>query len=90
MDLRKHDREHCTNRKVPCRNHPLGCAVMVRMKDRALHEHVDNERAVRTALYMSGHGAHLSVQEDDLPCPWTAEVGDWGRGCGMGCCCCVV
>lgn len=74
MYLRKHERELCGNRRVHCRNHALGCGVMVRMKDRALHEQVDGSKAVRSALYLPSHGAHLAVKEDDLPCPWTAEV----------------
>ncbi len=78
MYLRKHERELCGNRRVHCRNHALGCGVMVRMKDRALHEHVDGSKAVRSALYLPSHGAHLAVKEDDLPCPWTAEVSRCG------------
>jgi len=74
MYLRKHERELCGNRRVHCRNHALGCGVMVRMKDRALHEYVDGNKAVRTALYLPSHGAHLAIGEDDLVCPWTAEV----------------
>lgn len=74
MDLKKHERELCVNRRVPCRNHPLGCPVMVRLKDRALHERVDGIKAVRPALYLPGHGAHLALGEGDLCCPWTAEV----------------
>lgn len=72
--LRKHERELCSNRRVRCRNHALGCGVMVRLKDRAQHERVDTSKAVRSALYLPGHGAHLAVGEDDVPCPWTAEV----------------
>lgn len=74
MYLRKHERELCGNRRVRCRNHALGCGVMVRLKDRALHEHVDGNKAVRSALYLPSHGAHLAIGEDDQPCPWTAEV----------------
>ena len=74
MSLRKHERELCVNRRVHCRNHPLGCNVMVRLKDRALHEQVDDSKALRSALFMPSHGAHLSVAEDDISCPWTAEV----------------
>ena len=74
MLLRKHERELCANRRVRCRNHPLGCQVMVRLRERHHHERVDGNKAVRTALYMGSHGAHLALREDDLPCPWTAEV----------------
>ena len=76
MQLRKHEKELCANRRVHCRNHPLGCTVMVRLRERAQHERVDTQKAVRTALYMPSHGAHLAIQEDDIPCPWTAEVID--------------
>jgi hypothetical protein len=76
MDLRKHERELCSNRRVHCRNHALGCPVMVRLRDRAQHERVDGARALRPALYLPGHGAHLSLREGDLCCPWTAEVRD--------------
>lgn len=76
MYLRKHERELCGNRRVHCRNHALGCGVMVRVKDRALHEQVDGSKAVRSALYLPSHGTHLAVREDDLPCPWTAEVSE--------------
>jgi hypothetical protein len=74
MNLRKHERELCSNRRVHCRNHPLGCNVMVRLKERAQHERVDGTRAERTALYMPGHGAHMAIREADIACPWTAEV----------------
>ena len=63
MYLRKHERELCGNRRVRCRNHALGCGVMVRLKDRALHEHVDGNKAVRSALYLPSHGAHLAIGE---------------------------
>ncbi len=74
MNLRKHERELCPNRRVPCRNHALGCTVMVRLRERALHELVDGNKALRPALYLPSHGAHLAIREDDIPCPWTAEV----------------
>lgn len=72
--LRKHEKELCKNRKVHCRNHPLGCNVMVRLSERMLHEYVDGSKAVRSALYMTSHGAHLALKEDDISSPWTAEV----------------
>jgi hypothetical protein len=58
---RRHVREQCANRLVPCKNHPLGCPVMVRMQDRRTHEFVDSRREAqaRTCLYMGGQGAHI-------------------------------
>ncbi len=73
MLLRKHEVERCENRRVPCRNQCLGCNVMVRLRERDLHEQVDGKRQLRYALYLGSHGAHLAIQEDDIPCPWTAE-----------------
>lgn len=76
LQLRKHERNLCINRRVPCRNQAVGCNVMVRLGERALHEHVDGSKQTRSTLYMASHGACLSLQEDDIPCPWTAEVID--------------
>eukprot|EP01038_Epipyxis_sp_PR26KG_P012538 gene12538-16816_t len=73
MDLKRHESELCENRKVHCRNHALGCHVMVNLKERSLHEHVDGKKYVRNCLYMNGHGTHLHVGEDDIPGKWTAE-----------------
>eukprot|EP01034_Spumella_vulgaris_P028906 gene28906-35858_t len=73
MHLRKHEVEQCGNRRVPWRNQCLGCNVMVKLKERDLHEFVDGKRQMRNALYLASHGAHLAIKEDDIPCPWTAE-----------------
>lgn len=63
----------CTNRRVHCKNHSHGCDVMVRLNDRKKHEEVDGGKSIRTALYFDGDGACMSINEDDIPCPWTAE-----------------
>lgn len=73
MDFRRHEVELCANRKVHCRNHALGCCVMVRLKERNLHEVVDGRKYTRNCLHLNGQGAHLVLDEDDVPCPWTAE-----------------
>lgn len=72
-ELRKHERESCPNRLVPCRNHHLGCNVRVRLGERHQHELVDGQKHARIALYLRGHGSHLGIEEDDLASPWTAE-----------------
>ena len=64
LQLKQHELEKCRNRKVPCRNHALGCRVMVRLSERHLHEKVvGSGRQVRCALYLGGHGAHLAIEE---------------------------
>jgi hypothetical protein len=63
----------CSNRKVHCKNHSHGCDVMVRLNDRKKHEEVDGDKNIRSALYFDGDGASMSIGEDDIPCPWTAE-----------------
>lgn len=72
-DFRKHDREYCENKYVPCRNHILGCQVMVRARDRAKHEYVDGSFKQRACLYLAGGDTHLAIGEDDATGPWTAE-----------------
>lgn len=51
----------------PLRNDALGCGVMVRIKDRALHEQVDEQvedgKDVSSALYQPSHGAYLAVTQ---------------------------
>lgn len=73
-DLRHHEEHDCHNRKVPCRNAHLGCPVVLRASMRKAHEEVDNLRArTRYCLYLSGAGAHIALNEDDIVAPWTAE-----------------
>jgi hypothetical protein len=71
--LKRHERELCANRKVPCRNQCVGCNVMVRLKERGLHESVFQGRQTRSCLYLSGECTQLAILEDDIPAPWTAE-----------------
>ena len=59
--------------QAPCKNHYLGCRVMVRPSTRAQHEDVEAEAHARSCLYLGGQGAHLLLQEDDVPSPWTVE-----------------
>ena len=73
MYLRKHETEDCPNRKVPCRNHLLGCPVMVRIKDRKHHEDVDNSIKPRSCLFFDGCDTTMKIDEDDVPPPWTVE-----------------
>ncbi len=70
--FRQHNREKCPNRLVPCRNHHLGCPILVPLRERHLHEHVD-ENYERYSVYFPGHGAYLNVSENDVVEPWTAE-----------------
>jgi DNA-directed RNA polymerase subunit M/transcription elongation factor TFIIS len=72
----KHERELCENRLVPCKNHSLGCNVMVPLTERNLHELID-ESYERYCLYVSGHGSYIHIQESDIICPWTAEVSEF-------------
>jgi hypothetical protein len=74
MDMRSHELNYCENPRVPCRNAFLGCEVFIRLKSRHLHENVTGDRQIRSCLYVGGRGVHLDLDEDDLPCPWTAEV----------------
>lgn len=85
----EHDRDHCANRKVSCRNSFLGCNVMVRVSERAFHEEVDKMAAMkRSCLYFAGGGsdlgieefrevcnggAHIYLGESDIVPPWTVE-----------------
>jgi hypothetical protein len=71
--LSKHEREECLNRKVPCRNAILGCPVMVRLKDRKLHEDVHSSIRPRSCLYFNGSDTHVLFKEDDILPPWTIE-----------------
>ena len=73
MYLKRHEIEQCDNRKVHCRNFCVGCNVMVRLKDRAIHETVSQGRQTRSCLYLNGAGTHLKLDEDDIPAPWTIE-----------------
>lgn len=69
-----HEAEECPNRKVACRNAHLGCQVVMRAKMLKAHQEVDNAKArIRYCLYLAGGGAHISLQEDDITPPWTAE-----------------
>lgn len=73
IDLKKHNAEECINRKVPCRNALLGCNVMVRLRDRKLHEHVDGKAVPKPCLYINGGYGHVSINEDDITPSWTME-----------------
>lgn len=73
--LKRHESELCENRRVHCRNHALGCNVMVRMRERSLHELVDGRKQTRSSFYTVGHGVNLSIGEDDIKGSWTTEVG---------------
>ena len=53
---RRHQKEHCVNRKSPCKNHYLGCRVMVRPSTRARHEDVEIDAHARSCLYLGGQG----------------------------------
>jgi len=71
--LRKHEEQECSNRRVPCRNWCLGCTVQVRLRERKLHEEVDGTKSIRTALYLTGMGANVGIDETDIITPWTIE-----------------
>lgn len=71
--LRKHEEQECSNRRVPCRNWCLGCTVQVRLRERKLHEEVDGAKSIRTALYLTGMGANVGINETDIITPWTIE-----------------
>jgi hypothetical protein len=73
MYLQKHEQEECKNRKVPCRNHLLGCEVLVRLKDRKNHEDVSNSIKPRSCLFFDGCDTVMELNEDDIPPPWTIE-----------------
>jgi len=46
----------------------------MRAKMLKAHQEVDNAKArIRYSLYLAGGGAHISLQEDDVTPPWTAE-----------------
>ncbi len=47
--------------------------VRLRALERAKHEHVDGRRGTRYSLYFGGQGAQLSLGEDDVLGPWSAE-----------------
>lgn len=70
--FRQHNREKCPNRLVPCRNHHLGCAVLVPLRERHLHEQID-EGYERFSTYFPGHGSYMLLEETDIVAPWTAE-----------------
>ena len=53
---RRHQKDHCVNRKSPCKNHYLGCRVMVRPSTRARHEDVEIDAHARSCLYLGGQG----------------------------------
>lgn len=72
-DWRRHETELCENRLVPCKNCHFGCEVMVPMKEKQLHELVDESYA-RHGVYFNGLGSHLNINENDIICPWSAEV----------------
>jgi hypothetical protein len=71
--LRQHDIEKCPNRLVHCRNHHLGCPVMVPLRERHLHEQI-NENYERFCMFFPGHGGCLQLNESDVLEPWTVEV----------------
>jgi hypothetical protein len=74
MNLNKHLVNTCINRKVPCRNWELGCPAMVRMRDRATHEKVDDLLKPRPCVKFTGLEGFVDVNETkDLKPPWTAE-----------------
>ena len=58
---RRHQKELCADRKLPCKNHGVGCRVMVRKRDRDQHEFVDGraEARIRSCLYLGGQGTHI-------------------------------
>ena len=58
---KRHQKDSCINRKVPCKNCKLGCRVMVRPNERERHEFVDSSAGggVRSCLYLAGQGSHL-------------------------------
>ena len=66
--------EDCPNRKVHCRNYHLGCNVMVKLSERALHEIVTEKQATRQCLYFTGLSSHMALAEDDVTSPWTLEA----------------
>ena len=59
---RRHQKEHCVNRKRPCKNHYLGCRVMVRPSTRARHEDVEIDAHARSCLYLGGQGGSFSLR----------------------------
>lgn len=57
---RRHQQELCVDRKLPCKNHGVGCRVMVRKRNREQHEFVDGRVArIRSCLYLGGQGTHI-------------------------------
>ena len=72
--LRHHENTACPNRKVPCRNHALGCNVVVRLKDRQDHENVNNGVKPRPCLFFDGQDTRMLVEENDITPPWTTEL----------------
>jgi hypothetical protein len=61
IQYRKHQRSQCPNRKVHCKNHYLGCRVMLRPSMRAIHEIVSDDAHQRSCLYLGGQGTHISL-----------------------------
>mmetsp|Transcript_24423 Transcript_24423/g.41370 ORF Transcript_24423/g.41370 Transcript_24423/m.41370 type:complete len:1190 (-) Transcript_24423:209-3778(-) len=72
--LSHHERTSCPNRKVPCRNHALGCQVIVRLKDRKAHEDVTSGVKPRPCLFFDGQDTRMMINEDDVTPPWTTEL----------------
>lgn len=72
--LRQHESTECPNRKVACRNHALGCNVVVRLKDRKDHEDVNNGVKPRPCLFFDGQDTRMLIEEDDITPPWTTEL----------------
>jgi hypothetical protein len=72
--LRQHEKASCPNRRVPCRNHALGCQVIVRLKDRKDHEDVSQGVKPRPCLYFDGQDTRMMIEEDDITPPWTVEL----------------
>ena len=71
--LRHHESNECPNRKVPCRNHALGCNFIVRLKDRKGHEDVNTGIKPRPCLFFDGQDTRMMIEEDDITPPWTAQ-----------------
>lgn len=70
---KRHERELCENRLVPCKNSHLGCSTLVPLNERHLHESID-ESYERCCIYFSGHGSFMKIEESDIVPPWSAEV----------------
>lgn len=78
--LASHQRNKCSNRKVPCKHWELGCPVMVRLS--AMDEHLKVDRLLdpRSCLVFDGGRAYIALDGGDRKPPWTVEMWIWRPG----------